>query len=133
MEIEDDRVRERADLLEAALGDALLLQHGQERHDGDDHRHRGGGDEELVAADELRCAVAEGRAARGDGMAVEMAADVVGEFIHRGVAAVRIGIERDEEDAIEIAAKRAQCRRCCWRAAARCRQCDECFRTGACR
>jgi len=35
-------------------------------------------------------------------MAVEVTADVVREFVHRGVCGVRIGIERDEEDAIEM-------------------------------
>ncbi len=85
--------------------DARLPQREAER--GDDREQERGRRQHaaLVARDELARAIPARRRVRGDRKARQMAFDVVGERAGRCVAPVGLGLERLQQDVVEIAAQ----------------------------
>ncbi len=112
-ELEEQRVREPADVLEAPrraiallAGDRALPQRDAEAADHGAHRQRGGDDRAGVAADELGAAIAPGLRVGGDRAPIEVALDVVGERRHRRIAPLRLAAQRHQDDVVEIAFQR---------------------------
>ena len=82
----------------------LCVQHGQE-HQGHEQSQGGcrrQGDGDGVARDELADAVAGRIGARQDRQAFEVVAQVLCQGLGRGVAPVRLGVQRLEQDRVEI-------------------------------
>ena len=110
VEVEQERVGQLPHVAEALLGArALRPRHprlpGRGDHAGDQHRERdhAGADDGAVAAHELGGAVPPGVLARHHRQPREVAADVLGELVDRGVAPLRLLAQRLEHDVVEIA------------------------------
>ncbi len=110
MNVEDERIRQPAHVVEARLGagprDPRLA--GLPRradHPGDEReeRQRGGADRRTMAPDELGGPIVPGVPPRQHGKPFEVPPHVFRELIDRGVAARRLLAQRLEDDGIEVA------------------------------
>ena len=114
VDVEHDGVRQRSDFIESpirpvplAAGHARLPggagQPGHQR----EHDQRGGDDRGSMATDEARQPVTRGRAAGHHGKPFQVAADVLGELVHRAVAPRGVLVERLEHHEVEVAGQAA--------------------------
>src|SRR4029077_1020624 len=71
------------------------------------HGDYAGRDRDLVATDELAQAVAPRTPVRAHDSAVQVPLDVLGQLLHRGVAALRLAAQRLHHDGVEVPAQLA--------------------------
>ena len=110
VEVEEKRAGELPDVVEIPFrggplpaGDSALahrLRHGAHH---ERRREPGGRHARLVAGHELSRAIRERVLARPDRPALEVAADVLGQLLDRGVAALRLLAQRRQDDVVAVA------------------------------